>query len=49
MRLARGGGVASLAGMSLMRGDGLLRPFLGERREGIRNYLRSRGLAWVED
>lgn len=49
MRLARGGGVASLAGMSLVRGDGLLRPFLGERREGIRDYLRSRGLAWVED
>lgn len=49
MRLARGGGVSSLAGMSPARGDGLLRPFLGERREAVRAYLDSRDLSWVED
>ncbi|WP_409450268.1 ATP-binding protein [Brevundimonas sp.] len=31
------------------RGLMLLRPLLGERREGLRDYLRARGQGWVED
>jgi tRNA(Ile)-lysidine synthase len=49
LRLARGGGVGSLAGMSVWRADGLLRPLLGHSRAAGRAYLHSRGLAWVED
>ena len=49
MRLARGGGVASLSAMAPRRADGLLRPLLQERREEVRDYLRMRDIAWVED
>ena len=31
------------------RGLMLLRPLLGERREGLRDYLRARGQGWIED
>jgi tRNA(Ile)-lysidine synthase len=49
MRLARGGGVASLGGMGFRRADGLLRPLLGQSRAAGREYLRARDLVWVED
>ena len=49
MRLARGGGVGALSGMTPLRTDGLWRPLLQERREDVRDYLRSRDLVWVED
>ncbi|MGH7028774.1 tRNA lysidine(34) synthetase TilS, partial [Brevundimonas sp.] len=31
------------------RGLMLLRPLLDERREGLRDYLRARGIGWIED
>ncbi|MBV1864352.1 MAG: tRNA lysidine(34) synthetase TilS [Rhodobacteraceae bacterium] len=52
MRLARGSGVDGLAAMyPERRADGVLwlRPLLGFRREELRDYLRKRGVSWVED
>ncbi|KPQ07674.1 MAG: tRNA(Ile)-lysidine synthase TilS [Rhodobacteraceae bacterium HLUCCA12] len=52
MRLARGSGVDGLAGMAeVQRHAGIvwLRPFLGLRREALRDYLRGRDLAWCDD
>ena len=51
MRLARGSGVEGLAAMDEgAHGRGLfLRPLLGERRDALRAWLRSRGEAWTED
>lgn len=54
--LGRGSGARSLAGMraaSSMTFEGgaltLLRPFLGLRKEELREALRREGVAWVED
>ena len=47
MRLARGSGVDGLGGMS--DGDVFLRPLLGVGREELRDELRTRGVAWVDD
>ena len=50
MRLARGSGVDGLAGMSPWDKDRLfLRPFLTVGRADLRDWLRARGLTWVED
>lgn len=52
MRLARGSGVDGLAGMAPMRDtDGLhwLRPLLTVSRQSLRDWLRSRDIAWCDD
>jgi tRNA(Ile)-lysidine synthase len=52
MRLAREAGVDGLSGMAektVTQGLTWLRPLLGHGREELREYLRARGLAWVED
>ena len=52
MRLARGSGVDGLAGMAAQRCVGGLcwhRPMLGLRRAALRDYLRRRGVGWVDD
>lgn len=50
MRLARGSGVDGLAGMAAHDPSGLfLRPLLPVRRAALRDWLRARGLVWVED
>ncbi|MCB1391533.1 MAG: tRNA lysidine(34) synthetase TilS [Rhodobacteraceae bacterium] len=52
MRLARGSGVDGLSGMEARReaeGTVWLRPLLGVPREALREVLRARGVAWVED
>ncbi|WP_212524556.1 tRNA lysidine(34) synthetase TilS [Actibacterium sp. MT2.3-13A] len=52
MRLAREAGVDGLSGMAAeTRSQGLtwLRPVLAHRRQELRDYLRARGLSWVED
>ncbi len=52
MRLARGSGVDGLAGMPARRvvdGVAFVRPLLPVGREALRDFLRARGEAWVED
>lgn len=52
MRLARTTSLDSLSGIPAAghwRETQLLRPLLGERREALREYLRSIGQDWVED
>ena len=52
MRLARGAGVDGLAAMRdrwSQAGVTLHRPLLALRRENLRDLLRARGVAWVED
>lgn len=52
MRLARGSGVDGLSGMAVRRMAGgveWVRPVLGLRREELRQFLRERGVSWVED
>jgi len=52
MRLARGSGVDGLSAMeAAVEQGGLLwlRPFLGQRRADLRDFLRARGVAWCED
>lgn len=52
MRLARGAGVDGLAAMrDRWREAGVTfhRPLLGQGREALRDLLRARGVAWVED
>lgn len=52
MRLARGSGVDGLAGMATTRhADGLCwhRPLLAVRRVDLRDYLREKGVSWVDD
>ena len=52
MRLARGSGVDGLAGMAAKRcAAGLCwhRPLLAARRAGLRDFLRARGVGWVDD
>jgi len=52
MRLARGSGVDGLSAMAGARASGgmrWLRPLLGMRRDELRDFLRQRGVSWVED
>jgi tRNA(Ile)-lysidine synthase len=50
MRLARGSGVDGLSGMSPWEGGGLfLRPLLPVSRAALRDWLTTRGIAWVDD
>ncbi|MDU8927296.1 tRNA lysidine(34) synthetase TilS [Alisedimentitalea sp. MJ-SS2] len=52
MRLARASGVDGLAAMPSRRrqhGVSFVRPLLTVSREALRDYLRGRGQAWVED
>lgn len=52
MRRQRGDGpgLAGMAPATLYDGaTWLLRPFLGERRSMLRDYLRQRGVSWAED
>lgn len=52
MRLARGAGVDGLAAMRdrwSQAGVTFHRPLLGLGREHLRDFLRARGVAWVED
>jgi tRNA(Ile)-lysidine synthase len=48
LNLARGAGLAGVAGIPVCRGR-FVRPLLDIERESLRQHLRSRGLAWVED
>jgi len=48
-RLARGGGVRSLAAMEPRRADGLVRPLLRRRRHECLAYLAAREVPFVED
>lgn len=52
MRLARGSGLDGLASMdTVIRASGVtwVRPLLHERRETLRNFLRARGITWIDD
>ena len=51
LRLGRGAGIDGLARMAAWRGDRPAwgRPFLGMRREALRDRLREEGIAWSED
>jgi tRNA(Ile)-lysidine synthase len=49
LRLARGAGPASLAGMRMVRDDGVVRPFLDQPRAACVGYLRDREIGWIED
>ena len=52
MRLARGSGAEGLSGMaSEMHWDGVryLRPVLTQRRDTLRTWLHTRGIAWIDD
>ncbi len=53
LRLLRGTGLDGLAGIPRSRRLGdktvVIRPLLDLTRQGIRNYLRSRSIDWVED
>ncbi|MDO4319089.1 MAG: tRNA lysidine(34) synthetase TilS [Bacteroidales bacterium] len=48
LNLMRGTGIAGLTGMSSRNGD-IVRPMLGCSRADIEDYLRYRGLTWVDD
>lgn len=52
MRLGRGAGVDGLSGMSparLSHGALWLRPMLTVRRAALRDWLRARGIRWIDD
>ncbi|MEO1612139.1 MAG: tRNA lysidine(34) synthetase TilS, partial [Pseudomonadota bacterium] len=52
MRLGRGAGVDGLSGMAMRseaNGTVWLRPMLGVRRDALREALRARNAAWVDD
>lgn len=48
MRAMTGAGAGALAGLRAERGI-VARPLLSETREGLRSYLRERGVTWRED
>jgi tRNA(Ile)-lysidine synthase len=48
-RLLRGSGLAGLAGILPVTAEGLIRPLLDVGRAEVREFLRSRGIAWRED
>ena len=52
MRLARRAGVDGLAAMAARferEGQAFGRPLLGQRRDALRDVLRARGVAWIDD
>jgi len=52
LRLARGSGLKGLAAMrpvAVLDGLTVLRPFLGVRRDALREALKARGIGWRED
>lgn len=52
MRLKRASGADGLAGLkpiSRVKGITFIRPLLNQRSEALREFLRSRGIAWRED
>jgi len=52
LQLMRGAGVAGLAGMprrTIFEAGYLVRPFLGESRSTLEQWLRARDIAWVDD
>ncbi|MCZ0962130.1 tRNA lysidine(34) synthetase TilS [Paracoccus benzoatiresistens] len=52
MRLARGSGIDGLASMAEWRdafGTRWLRPMLGAGRQELRDWLQTRGIAWIDD
>lgn len=48
-RLLRGSGLAGLAGVHPVTGDGFIRPLIGVTRGEVLEYLGARGIAWRED
>lgn len=48
-RVLRGSGLAGLAGILPVTGEGLVRPMIGVTRAEVRDYLRAKGIAWRED
>ncbi|OQX29628.1 MAG: tRNA lysidine(34) synthetase TilS [Spirochaeta sp. LUC14_002_19_P3] len=48
MRILSGSGPEGLKGIPLRR-DAIIRPLLGETREGLRHWLRENGIRWAED
>lgn len=48
-RLLRGSGLAGLAGMMPVSGDGFIRPLLTTSREEVREWARHEGIRWRED
>lgn len=48
-RFLRGSGLAGLAGMRPVSGDGLIRPLLTCSREEVRQWAIAEGVAWRED
>lgn len=48
-RFLRGSGTSGFAGIRPVTADGIVRPLIETGREEIRQYLRSRGIAWRED
>ncbi len=49
MRLARGGGAEGLAGIPAAPDGPFRRPLLGIARADLRDWLRARDIAWIED
>ena len=48
-RMLRGSGLAGLAGVYPVTGDGYIRPLIDVTRAEVAEFLRSRGIAWRED
>ena len=48
-RVLRGSGLAGLAGIHPVTGDGFIRPLIGVTRGEVEEFLRARGIAWRED
>ncbi len=48
-RMVRGSGLAGLAGMRMVTGEGLIRPLLTTSRKEVREWAAAEGLAWRED
>jgi len=48
-RLLRGSGLAGLAGVYPVTGDGYVRPLIDVTRAEVEEFLRARGIAWRED